>query len=263
MCGMEKSKAVRICVLQHFPCQLPSCFDNRQVYIPLQCGRSCRELIPETIGDDTGDNISNRNADVNEMTAIYWVARHYNELGNPDYIGFDHYRRFLEWTSDMLAPHTVVAHRWFSWRTLRGQFACCHGGKDLDVFDHRIRDVMPVLEHALYDAYWRSHFLYLANCFIMSREDFFRYFEFMKSCMEVVFSIIDSDVIDRSSYSSAMKRIYGFILERMTGYWIWREYRRRTIRVRHTRMIHYEIDNTVNGTRCSSHGFLSFLRQPR
>lgn len=197
------------------------------------------------------------------MTAIYWVARHYNELGNPDYIGFDHYRRFLEWTSDMLAPHTVVAHRWFSWRTLRGQFACCHGGKDLDVFDHRIRDVMPVLEHALYDAYWRSHFLYLANCFIMSREDFFRYFEFMKSCMEVVFSIIDSDVIDRSSYSSAMKRIYGFILERMTGYWIWREYRRRTIRVRHTRMIHYEIDNTVNGTRCSSHGFLSFLRQPR
>lgn len=51
-------------------------------------------------GDDTGDNISIRNPEWNEMTVIYWVFRNYEKLGNPDYIGFEQYRRhfiFDEW----------------------------------------------------------------------------------------------------------------------------------------------------------------------
>ncbi len=254
---------IRICVLQHFPCELPPCFADREIYVPIQCGRAGKDAIPGTTGDDTGDNISTRNADVNEMTAIYWVARHYAEIGNPDYIGFDHYRRFLEWTPEMLDRRAVFAHRWFSWRTLRGQFGCCHNARDLDTFIANIKKVLPVAEHRLFDAYWRSHFLYLANCFIMHKENFFRYFDFMKHCLSATFDMIDSNAIDRSAYSPSMKRVYGFMLERMTGYWIWRERRQGSIRVHHTRMVHYKIDNATNGTKQESPGMFAFLRQAR
>lgn len=45
--------------------------------------------------DDTGDNRSRQNRFINEMSAVYWGWRHLPELGNPDYVGLVHYRRFF------------------------------------------------------------------------------------------------------------------------------------------------------------------------
>ena len=44
-------------------------------------------------GDDTGDNISDKNRNYSELTGIYWAWKNQNILNNPDYIGFMHYRR--------------------------------------------------------------------------------------------------------------------------------------------------------------------------
>lgn len=44
-------------------------------------------------GDDTEENISARNPEWNEMTVIYWAFRNYDRIGNPEYIGFEQYRR--------------------------------------------------------------------------------------------------------------------------------------------------------------------------
>ena len=125
------------------PCQLPSCFADRKVYVPIQCGRAINASIPGTIGDDTGDNISDLNMRYNEMTAIYWIAHHYEELGDPEYIGFDHYRRHLNWTEDMLSPRAVIARRWFSWRWLKWQYSACHGRSELDLFSQRFKQIFP------------------------------------------------------------------------------------------------------------------------
>ena len=45
--------------------------------------------------DNTGDNLSKDNPVYNEMSGIYWVWKHYEEVGNPDFVGFMHYRRFF------------------------------------------------------------------------------------------------------------------------------------------------------------------------
>ena len=50
-------------------------------------------LLKNMIGDNTGDNISDRNGSYNEMTSVYWAWKNYDALGNPEWIGFMHYRR--------------------------------------------------------------------------------------------------------------------------------------------------------------------------
>ncbi|WP_300754294.1 DUF4422 domain-containing protein [uncultured Brachyspira sp.] len=52
-------------------------------------------MLDNMIGDDTGDNISDQNRIFNEITSVYWAWKNYDKLGNPDYIGFMHYRRHL------------------------------------------------------------------------------------------------------------------------------------------------------------------------
>ena len=52
-------------------------------------------MLENMIGDDTGDNISDKNREYCELTGIYWAWKNYDKLGNLYYIGFMHYRRLL------------------------------------------------------------------------------------------------------------------------------------------------------------------------
>ena len=64
------------------------------IITPIQAGRTlAKEILPDMIGDDLGDNISNQNDIYSEMSSIYWVWKNYEKVGNPDYVGFMQYRR--------------------------------------------------------------------------------------------------------------------------------------------------------------------------
>lgn len=67
---------------------------ENEIVTPIQTGRAISdEIFDEMIGDDTGDNISDKNSRYCELTAQYWVWKNYGSIGNPDYVGFMHYRR--------------------------------------------------------------------------------------------------------------------------------------------------------------------------
>lgn len=75
---------------------------NDDILTPIHVGRAVarRNQLKELhwmeehmIGDDTGKNISTKNLNYNEMTAIYWAWQNYEKLGKPEYFGFMHYRR--------------------------------------------------------------------------------------------------------------------------------------------------------------------------
>ena len=79
-------------------------FDQRPVWRsdcvePIQAGKARTGLDLGMLADDTGDNISGENARYGEMTAWYWVWKNYLPV-HPDlrYVGFSHYRRFLDFT---------------------------------------------------------------------------------------------------------------------------------------------------------------------
>ena len=77
-------------------------FDARPVWRsdcvePLQAGRARTGVDLGMPADDTGENISAENVRYGEMTAWYWVWKNYLPR-HPElkYVGFCHYRRFLD-----------------------------------------------------------------------------------------------------------------------------------------------------------------------
>ncbi|HCF36636.1 MAG TPA: exopolysaccharide biosynthesis protein, partial [Ruminococcaceae bacterium] len=60
------------------------------MYLPVQMGHAIHPGIGY-IGDDTGENISERNGNFCELTGLYWAAKNLDS----DYIGIVHYRRYF------------------------------------------------------------------------------------------------------------------------------------------------------------------------
>ena len=94
----------------------PSYLLKNDIFIPIHVGRAVASsaskdgynnssdlqwLLKNTIGDDTGDNISQKNREYCECTALYWAWKNYDKLGNPDYIGFMQYRRHFILNEDI------------------------------------------------------------------------------------------------------------------------------------------------------------------
>lgn len=91
---------LRIYVVAHKPCDIPS--DG--VFEPIHVGRTISKYKDEMAwmqGDDTGDNISQKNAQYCEMTAHYWIWKNVHDT---EYVGVCHYRRFfgLDITEDSI-----------------------------------------------------------------------------------------------------------------------------------------------------------------
>ena len=77
-------------------CHKPVDVISNDVYKPIHVGRSIskyKDEMSSMIGDDTGDNISEKNPYYSEMTAQYWAWKNYHDT---EYIGFCHYRRFFK-----------------------------------------------------------------------------------------------------------------------------------------------------------------------
>ena len=68
-------------------------------------------MLDNMIGDDTGDNISELNRDVNEWSAIYWVWKNYDKIDNPDYIGLCHYRRLFDFSDVIKTSNNSLLNR--------------------------------------------------------------------------------------------------------------------------------------------------------
>lgn len=67
--------------------------------MPIQAGKALTDIKIAEICDDTGDNISLKNMDYSEGTALYWI---WKNTSGQDYIGLFHYRRQIALGRDSL-----------------------------------------------------------------------------------------------------------------------------------------------------------------
>ncbi len=61
------------------------------LYFPVWAGKNNKPEINGLTGDDTGDNISEKNKYYSELTGIYWVWKNTQS----DIVGTCHYRRYF------------------------------------------------------------------------------------------------------------------------------------------------------------------------
>lgn len=102
----KMQEKVKIALVTHKPFAIPKCAS----FVPLHAGRMIAQseskdgqvdkadyewLLRNTIGDDSGDNISDKNRYYCEASAMYWMWKNYRSIGNPEYVGLMHYRRFF------------------------------------------------------------------------------------------------------------------------------------------------------------------------
>ena len=172
-------------------------------------------------GDDTGDNISNLNPYLNEMTAVYWAWKNYDKLDNPDYIGLMHYRRQFWLKTDLTAPDYLTAIGCTTpdiLQIMHGYDAACltlHDKQEtlrqhLQLFgDEKLLDtaldVFKETEPERVEEYRRlcekQFVTAMRNMFILPRETFFHYCGW-------IFSIL----------FELQKRDQGFYIKRNAGY---------------------------------------------
>lgn len=83
---------IKIGVCFHKEAEIHPYIQNKEIFLPIFAGKQLyhgnSNFLCNIQGDNTDDNISELNKNSNEITALYWIGTHLNELKNPDYIGF-------------------------------------------------------------------------------------------------------------------------------------------------------------------------------
>jgi hypothetical protein len=80
-------------------CHKSASLSLSEIYLPIQCGREVSNIKIAIQGDDTGENISIKNRNYCELTALYWAWKNLRDVG---IIGLVHYRRFFDFSFSLL-----------------------------------------------------------------------------------------------------------------------------------------------------------------
>jgi len=247
-----------------------------EVLTPIQTGRAIADKhFDNMIGDDTGDNISAKNELYCEISAQYWAWKNYEQLGNPKYIGFMHYRRHFifnniekyssdngNWNNfnlidehyldevglnndsliaevidgnDILLPISMV----FGSSSLRKQWQSLDSAmlgfkvEDFDLMVKTAKQIHPSYSKVIGEVLYQntniaSASAYFCNMFIMQKEMFFRYNEFL---FPILFEL--ENKIDTSMYGANYSRLLGHFSERLLNVFIRKIELENTSKIKH------------------------------
>ena len=217
MIGDKKDLNIKILVAYHKPAKL---FKN-EIFVPIHVGRDIAFekskdgtisnadydwLLKNTIGDNTGDNISKLNREFCEITAIYWAWKNYDKLGNPDYIGLMHYRTFFDFCdyaakNDMKIPKQGFYSKEFLAEIFRKYDMVISERLSLETGVHptykKIAESDSRLKIAT-DFFEKEKFYnHYKNMFILRKEDFFEFCEILFESIDKYYKINDGKIEPR------------------------------------------------------------------
>ena len=219
----------------------PVFFMKSKLLAPIQVGsaQAMKRLRGATYYDDQGTNISEKNPNYCELTAIYWAWKNLDA----DYYGLFHYRRYLTFSDaadeattksyatilqnerrlgygnddaiiEMIAGYDIVAPRKeIKSKSIYEQYAEDHYQKDLDVCLDYITENYPDMNEALRSIHENAGYAY--NMFVMSKGLFTEYCSFLFD----VLTHFDRTV-DITQYDAYQSRVQGFLAERLTSIYI-------------------------------------------
>ena len=215
---------IEILVAAHKKFPMP----DKKGYLPVLVG-AVKNYKPgiEYQRDDEGENISAKNPNYNELTAVYWA---WKNLKDVDAIGLVHYRRLffdskpyslenvtsIKKVNQLLQKYDVILpkKRNYYVETNYSHYIHAHHKEPLD----RTREVIAK-EYPQYlssfDKVMRKREAHMFNMFVMRKDAFNSYCCFMFSILSRV-----ENQIDISEYSVQEARVFGYISELLMDVWL-------------------------------------------
>ncbi len=94
----EKSADIDVYMTRfHRDTPLKNSYEFPEWIYPIQAGAALTKEYIADIGDNTGDNISEKNVNYSELSVMYWLGKNAIKENIPDkYLGMFHYRRILD-----------------------------------------------------------------------------------------------------------------------------------------------------------------------
>ncbi|HSJ68642.1 MAG TPA: DUF4422 domain-containing protein [Anditalea sp.] len=226
-----------------------------EMYEPIMCGNFRYADEFNMIGDDTGENISERNFHFSELSGIYWVWKNTKQ----DIVGSCHYRRFFT-LAEKASDNPILRVYYYLSGIFKNKKSLIYSNnldfwKDkilsepqlrqlLNQYDgvlpkprrfnktvkqqyakiHNIQDLSIIedilkIKHPEYLEAFHTlldrNTLYANNMFILKNP---YYEQFMEWWFDMLFEF--ETRIDIQNYKGYQQRIFGFIAERLLNVWI-------------------------------------------
>lgn len=182
-------------------------------------------IINEDLHDNTGDNISSKNKNYCELTALYWIWKNSND----DIVGLEHYRRmflndnigeigllnedeilFILNNYDIIVP-TLFNNKT---RTVYQHYVEDHKKRDIELAQNIINSKYPEYNSS-FNQVMNGKYEYGFNMMITRKDILDEYSQWL---FDILFDL--ENIIDISKYDEYQKRIYGFLSERLFNVWL-------------------------------------------
>lgn len=214
---------IKIIIATHKQYWMP----DDSIYLPVHVGAEGKEPIGYA-PDNTGDNISRKNANYCELTGLYWAWKNLDA----DYIGLAHYRRhfcvagfFSDKKKRVMSQTQMEAllnkadvilpkPRRYYIESNYSQYVHAHHAEDLDFTRAIIQEKYPAYLKA-YDNTMKHNSGHRFNMYVMKREYSDAYCQWL---FDILFEL--EKRLDISQYSKNDARVFGFVSERLLDVWL-------------------------------------------
>lgn len=218
----------KVIVVTHKEAPMP----DRPEYVPVCVGKGLEELKNKYQPDNTGENISEKNDQYSELTALYWAWKNLD----CDVLGLIHYRRLLtlearnnalsaaitkEQIEEIMQKYDAIVpkpRRYFE--NVKNHYAHCQKGQTqmakrrIEILADVIADKAPQYSEC-YEKIMRSHKVHMYNIYIMSKKDSDAYCEWLYDILFETEKRIDAEGV---GYRRGMGELSEFLLD------VWLQY---------------------------------------
>ena len=215
------------------------CFSD--ILCPIHVGKALSKTDLGFIGDDTQDNISEKNPYFCELTATYWIWKNVKD----DVVGLYHYRRYFNLKNgierlpkvtknfprqigntlkviesllkdyDIILPQKLEDKKYPN--TLYNFYKKVHIISDLNCVLDVIKEKYPKQHETAYNILCSKTSGYYSKMLIAKKAVFDSYAQWLFSILFEVEKRIQKEVEKRDAYQ---KRVYGFLAERLMTVYI-------------------------------------------
>lgn len=232
-------------------------------YKPIQVGKCNTHKELPYITDDTGKNISNKNKNYCELTAVYWIWKNTYDY---KYVGICHYRRYFVYgiNSKLVDDNyinkylesgkydIILPYEYKTESNVYNHFINSTSGREKDLINLRaiINEKYPEYIDS-YDFIMNSKKTSYCNMMICSKKIFDEYCFWL---FDILFEL--EKITDLTGYTTQEQRIYGFLSEFLLNVWV----NKRHLKIKHCNMYYIEDNSFKNNLKKVKLGLRSVIK---